>query len=171
MKSLQQALRETATQITSEDSRYNWEHVCSCNCGSLVCNLLDIDPRKLLFAFNGIAQEFVKRNSACPTYTQLALHRAETCHVTKLPLDDLFRMLYDAGLSYDDIHELEFLCNPEVLKRLGYEDVPPQKNGGKYHRQAANTAAYMNEWADMLDEKQAAVEALLAEPAEEVVCI
>lgn len=85
------------------------------------------------------------------------------CPVTGTPLDQVLEQMYALGLTAADVGHLERLTDREVRRRLGThkEDFP--------HHRRENVVAYLEAWADLLEEQlepDAAVEEIFVEAAE-----
>jgi hypothetical protein len=72
---------------------------------------------------------------------------ADFCPQSKLPMDVLISELLDAGLSLEDLKNLEKLSDKAVLHSL--------KGSQKYlrHNVRADVVLYMRTWAGLLEEQ------------------
>lgn len=98
------ALRITARRLR-EGVHYAWGNHGACNCGQLAQVLTPFTESEI--------RRFAQESRG--EWTELA---AAYCPDTKAPIDLILQRLQQAGLSPTDIHELEYLSNKEVLKRL-----------------------------------------------------
>lgn len=127
------AIRNTAKKL-SDSNDYMWGHMGSCNCGHL-------------------AQEITKRTKAEIHALAMRGHGDwneqlnDYCGMTQMPIDLVIHEMLTAGFSVEDLQQLERLSNPEILKRLS-----PEKRILK-HNLKADVVVYLNEWANMLEEK------------------
>lgn len=71
------------------------------------------------------------------------------CRVTGSSLDEVLGEMYALGLTADDVGHLERLSDRDVRRRLGNnkEDFP--------HHERENVIAYLQAWADLLEEQLA----------------
>jgi hypothetical protein len=99
-----QALRTTANNLRN-GAYHSWGHHGACNCGNLVQTV------------TCFTREEIRRHAQQSTgeWTELAL---EFCPVTNAPLALIFSRLESLGLSPTDIHHIEYLSDPTVLKQL-----------------------------------------------------
>lgn len=131
------ALRLTANALEAGTFTYNWSRQSRCNCGSLFCALSGRTAIELSAA--------VGKRSDCvgpdrgATWTEMA---GVYCPITGMTTDKLFKELLGYGLTVQDITELEYLKNPQVLARLGKRQLD--------YRDPLCAAAYMRAWADLL---------------------
>ena len=127
-------LREAADKLES-GAVYNWGNATKCNCAHLVQCL---EPDAAKEAFVSI------RHNGLDEWSEYA---NDYCVVSGAPADALLDTLYNCGLSNDDIHQLEYLSNPEVLKAL--------PGGFQYleHGKREHVMLYMRAWASVLEEK------------------
>jgi len=127
------ALRKTAKNL-SDGKPYEWGHMGSCNCGNLaqvVLNMNKADIHRYAMEKNGDWNE--QLNDYCPT--------------SGLPMDQLIFGLLEKGFSTEDLKQLEYLSNPEVLNRFVPKYGYPERNN-KLH-----VMAYLNIWADIIEEQ------------------
>jgi hypothetical protein len=98
------ALRRTATNLRN-GAHYAWGHHGSCNCGHLLQVITHLSKEEILrYARTGSGE-----------WTEIA---EEYCEVTSAPAYLLIGKLEDLGLTPKDIHNLEYLGDKEVLKKL-----------------------------------------------------
>ena len=127
------ALKETAVRL-SNGHHYAWGHHGSCNCGNLIQVVAGISKEEILtYAQTGIGE-----------WTELA---EDYCPVTNAPVNMLISKLENIGLTPTDIHNLEYLEDKEVLKRLpgGFRWL--NKNVRE------DVIVYFETFADMLEDK------------------
>lgn len=158
------ALRTAATAIESGTFSYTWNDPTRCNCGILACSLLGKSPREL----NRIAGEMPKNDRGEMTWTHFS---AMVCPITGIPEHELFKTLFQSGLTQADFHALEYLTDPKIRSRmkmqtikgrnpslvewlLGKRQVPDSKEAINF-RNGFHVALYMRAWADILTEQGA----------------
>jgi len=125
-------LREAAANI--ENGRdYNWGHVGRCNCGHLVQCLTDFSAAEIY--------ALAKKNYI-DEWTEFA---NDYCPQNGASVDEITRVLLANGFELRDIHQLEYLSNPQVLKAI--PGGPRQLQKGN----ARDAALYMRTWAGLLE--------------------
>jgi hypothetical protein len=98
------ALRETATSLKN-GAAYAWGNHGACNCGNLLQVVAHLSKDEILqYAHSGIGE-----------WTELA---EDYCGITDAPVSLLILKLQQLGLTPTDIHNLEYLEDKNVLKRL-----------------------------------------------------
>ena len=125
-------LREAANTIES-DGDYNWGHVGKCNCGHLLQTITPMDSSEIY------QRAQVQKLDEWSEYVN------DYCSTSGMHIDSMIDILLEAGLHLDDIHELEYLSNKEVLNALP---------GGFRYLQKGNkedAVVYMKTWADVLE--------------------
>lgn len=149
------ALRLTANALEQGTFAYKWSHLAQCNCGALFCALSGRSPAQLSKAAKPL---HLTRDNGTGSWTELAGY---WCPITGMTTQALFVELLGYGLTTLDITELEYLRNPEVLKRVG--------RGALNYRSATDAAAYMRAWANLLVERAREEGKLSPEPEPEPV--
>jgi len=71
------------------------------------------------------------------------------CQVTGTPLDEVLGQMYALGLTPSDVVHLERLSGREVRQRLGTSTIRFE------HHRRENVVAYLEAWADLLEEQLA----------------
>src|SRR6478736_4807735 len=98
------ALRETADRLR-KGAHYAWGNHGSCNCGNLLQVVTKLSKEEIIrYAQTGDGE-----------WTELA---EEYCSITDAPVSLLIHKLEQLGLTATDIHNLEYLEDKEVLKKL-----------------------------------------------------
>jgi len=126
------SLKIVHNALKNDAINYNWTKQCSCNCGIVAQAILGknqtelnemIDKvfdreyfRKVLKKDSGEKIELTWRN-AVQVY----------CPLTGEPLHDIFKKLEEAGLNRFDMTHLEYLSNPEILRRAGIKKTYTEK--------------------------------------------
>ena len=125
-------LREAADNLDS-GAAYNWGNATKCNCAHLVqC----IEPDAVQDTFVSI------RHNALDEWSEYA---KDYCPLSGAPADVLLDTLYNCGLTHEDIHQLEYLSNRDVLAAL--------PGGFHYleHGKRDDVIVYMRTWASVLE--------------------
>ena len=109
-------LNTTITSLKSNIVDYNWEEQSKCNCGVVLQAATGNTAKKLqkLWALETLNIEL--RNKSWQDLMQL------TCSASGIPVEGVFKMLNDLGLSPYDIAHLEFMSNKAILKESGITD-------------------------------------------------
>jgi hypothetical protein len=140
------ALRATAARLAA-GAAYQWGHHGQCNCGHLVQTLCTLEPRTIhAWAMEAQAGDWeMLANAYCP--------------VSGHAIDDVIAALIAAGLTTDDLGHLERLDDERVLEALP---------GGKRWLERnlrGDAVAYLQAWADLLDDDLAMARDLLCRAA------
>ncbi|GAB2795388.1 hypothetical protein GCM10027275_45680 [Rhabdobacter roseus] len=129
-----EALRRTAHKLATGAS-YQWGHMGSCNCGNLAQELTQLTKAEIhqraLAVGRGDWHE--QLNDYCPT--------------SGLPMDLLIADMLAAGLSSEDLQQLERLSNRRILERL------PLEKRYLRHNVRDDVVLYLGTWADWLEEQ------------------
>ena len=126
------ALRETAERLR-KGSDYKWANFGLCNCGHLAQTVTHKSPKAIHEAALARAGDWGEQ-------------AREYCGSTGLEMDHILGALMALGLNHDDIHDIERLSNPAVLRRMG----PTPIGGSHYDR--SHAIRYFETWADILEE-------------------
>lgn len=128
------ALRRTAQKL-QKGAPYQWGHMGSCNCGNLAQEITTLTKAEIhehaLAVGRGDWNE--QLNDHCPT--------------SGLPMDLLILEMMNAGLTSDDLKNLEKLSDRRILARL--------PNGKRYlrHNFRDDVVLYLTTWAELLEEQ------------------
>lgn len=125
-------LREAAANIETAGD-YNWGHIARCNCGHLARCMTSMTVNEITT---------LARKNYIDEWTEFA---NDYCPDNGAPIDSLTDVLLDAGFELSDIHALEYLSNPTVLKAL--PGGPRTLEKGK----PRDAALYMRTWAGLLE--------------------
>jgi hypothetical protein len=128
------ALRTTAARLRL-GAPYRWTHLGACNCGHLAQTVTHLDADAI-------------RRYAMERAGEWADQVLEFCPTSGYPMDEIFRALFELGLSRDDVAHLEKLSAPEVLLRL-----PLELRLQISYRDREHVVSYMNAFADLLEER------------------
>jgi hypothetical protein len=103
-KKLINALQIAIRQLKA-GAPYEWGHVGRCNCGHLVQALVGISAGEIYRNFGQELDEWSE-------------HSRDYCGVSGKPVEELFEELRRVGFSAEDVHHLEYLSDPKVLRAL-----------------------------------------------------
>jgi len=142
------ALRTTAARLRL-GAPYRWTHLGACNCGHLAQTVTHLDADAI-------------RRYAMERAGEWADQVLEFCPTSGYPMDEIFRALFELGLSRDDVAHLEKLSAPEVLQRL-----PLELRLQISYRDREHVVSYMSAFADLLEERLDAQARLEAAEASE----
>ena len=127
------ALRQTARRLEL-GSEYAWGNHGSCNCGNLLQVITALNRTEILrLAHTGIGE-----------WTELA---EDYCNVSNLPADQLISHLIEAGLTTNDIHNIEYLEDRDILDRL------PGGFRWLKRNERTDVIIYLDVMANLLEEK------------------
>ena len=127
------ALRQTARNL-KRGIPYQWGHMGGCNCGNLAQQLTKLNR-------NQIHQYAMQRHGDWS-------EQAESfCSTSQMPIDLLINEMLAAGLTLEDLNHLEKLDDRQVLRRFPFE-----RRFIKYNVRE-DVIAYMNVWAELLEEQ------------------
>lgn len=156
------ALRRAADRIEAEPGCYEWSLAHKCNCGLLARELLNVDALRIHVMATHETRRSVWSENACPS--------------TGEPVHEIIQKLFDAGVSSDDITELENLSSQAVRERAGIgswggyiSPVTAKRCYGDYDDRE-KVIAYFRAQADLLAEQLAAQQPAPAKPAEPMGC-
>jgi hypothetical protein len=130
---LAEALRETARRLRN-GFPYSWGNHGACNCGNLLQVVTKLSKEEILrYAHSGIGE-----------WTEIA---EDYCGITHAPVDLMISHLQKLGLTPTDIHNLEYLEDKKVLKRL--------PGGFRWLKRNVreDVIIYFETFADMLEEE------------------
>jgi len=102
------SLRAAASALEQGRFHYNWHEASRCNCGVLVCALLGLTPGQLSPRIPIGAKEQA-------TWRQ---RMAAQCPITGQTHHELLKTLFGFGLTQEDMINLEFLRDPNVISRI-----------------------------------------------------
>ena len=128
-----EAIRNTAKKLKN-GSNYQWGHMGSCNCGLLVQELTSLSKAEI-HAF------------AMERYGDWSKQVEEYCPASQLPIDEIIHVMIQAGLTSNDIKNLEKLSDREVLSRLPEAQIPLRYNVRD------DVVNYLMAWSGLIEEK------------------
>jgi adenylate kinase family enzyme len=126
-----QGLRAAAANIIN-NKPYEWGHMGNCNCGHLAQVLLKVSKADI-------------HRSAMSRPGDWSEQLNDYCATSGFAMDQLIFGLLEKGLSSTDLQQLEYLSNQQVLTRMGVSSLK--------HNVRENVVAYLQTWADMLEEQ------------------
>jgi hypothetical protein len=155
------ALKETAARLRRQDVTYRWASFAHCNCGHLAQTITglgadEIQGRAMRREGDWAAQARARGPRGFPAFDfgdRPALDEGAwepenvgACPLTGASLDQILDAMYGLGLTASDVGHLERLSDPVVRRRLG--------NNTEYfpHHRRENVVAYLEAWADLLEE-------------------
>jgi hypothetical protein len=146
------ALLVTAERIEA-GSKYQWGHMGCCNCGHLA-QTLTRQPRAEIHA------------AALMRAGDWGEQSVEYCATSGYPLDHIISTMLEAGMSLEDLNNLERLSDQRVLARRPLEGRWLKRNSRE------DAIVYLREWAAMLGEELEAMEggASLESQSVEAIC-
>ena len=130
-RELADALRATAAVVMTPE--YDWGDAQRCNCGLLARELTGMTGQQL--------REFRRKHDWTGCWGDRV--RSGTCPQTGEPLNAVMAKLFQAGLTSDDIINLEVLADRRILDRAG----------PCIFCRGHGVSKYMLAWADMIDEQ------------------
>jgi hypothetical protein len=128
---LVRAIRQTATNL-EKGAPYEWGHMGSCNCGNLAQELSPFSKKEIHeYAMRKMGDWTEQANDYCPT--------------SGLPFDHLISTMLRAGLTVEDLKNLEKLSDPSILREL--------PGGERYltHNKRTDVILYLQTWASILE--------------------
>ncbi len=155
------ALRETAARLEREDTVYRWSQLAHCNCGHLTQTITGLSPGAIHDAAARQRGDWAEqaRTLALPADARPdfgdrpALDEGAwepedlgICPVAQLGMTHIFAELSAWGLEPSDVGALERLDDPDVRRRLG------KHTSDFLHSDRRNVVAYLQAWADLLEE-------------------
>ncbi|MGA0555314.1 hypothetical protein ACO2Q8_01585 [Larkinella sp. VNQ87] len=127
------AMRRTARKL-QEGAPYQWGHMGGCNCGNLAQELTKL-TKDQIHAY------------AMQRYGDWNEQVADYCPTSFMPIDLVISEMVQAGLSLEDLKNLEKLSDRRVLARF------PLEKRFLRHNQRDDVVAYLTEWAALLEEE------------------
>lgn len=136
------AIKETIIDLETGRKVYNWDNTTSCNCGLLAQNICGLHHTVL---------QNIIQSSPMPKIQQQALWSNKVrCDFTGLPMKEVFDNLYEAGLTAQDISELETLSSSLILKEVGVAVLNNEERN--------DVLKYFRAWLRILERDQPAPE-------------
>lgn len=160
--------------LETDNIHYDWDHQGSCNCGVVAQVMLEIPAANLEKRFSNLCTKGDLASffgdplgKTATTWKNLA---SMYCPITGIPTKELFKELYEAGMTRDDFNHLEYLSNPFILKRAEVDTTKPlfgeglfsfiRISDGKYYTRKENLIKYLKAWVSILEEELVPEESL-----------
>lgn len=157
-------LRTAANALEAGTFFYCWNNPSNCNCGVLFCALTG----KSAAALEAPRPDTIGEEEDGTWETLIGQH----CPITGMPTQELFKELFGYGLTQQDMINLEYLRDPEVIARMNLVDhvretVQPRRRWYQLsapapvvrinnvtvridYKNKGHVIAYMRAWADLL---------------------
>ena len=127
------ALRKTASQLEN-GSRYEWGHMGSCNCGNLAQTVTSFSRAEIQkFALEKRGDWNEQLIDYCPT--------------SGYPMDLIIEKMIDFGFTKNDLRNLEWLSDTEILKKILKDKTITHLN----RNSKSDTILYLKTWATLLE--------------------
>jgi hypothetical protein len=136
-----EALTAVVTALENDTIDYDWCKTSHCNCG-LVAQAVTrtgqdgLNNDYLIDIKNALQTKKKMAKGKSATWTELV---AEYCPLTGEPLADVFKKLYEAGMTREDIAHLEYLSDPKIL-------AVSQVNTGEYTQEYTTKETRVTGW-------------------------
>lgn len=147
-----ETIEKTIYNLENDVYPYGWINPNSCNCGVLAKTILG---GKCIYDAG-----YSDAPVTCSVYG--AFSRRALCMTTNLPLPELFQTLKDAGFTFKELSELEYLSNLEITTKAGidlhYSIVGSLVNGTRMvaddfdHK--PTLIRYLKAWLEILKEQE-----------------
>ena len=174
-----EALTSVVTALRNNTIAYNWIKQNTCNCGLVAQAITRTGNEEL-------SRDYIqpistplkekKKSKFCPSWSDMV---AEYCPLTGEPIAEVFKKLYEAGLTREDIGHLEYLSDPIILKKINidtnsttetYSKTETKEQGwwifkktvefkvektknNHYYQKKENLIAYLEAWIEILKNK------------------
>lgn len=139
-----EALKKTIYNLENDVYEYDWSSSESCNCGVLAKTLLNGKSLHEAGYFRskviGDVGVFAKK---------------AYCLTSDLPLSEVFQTLKDAGFTYKELLELEYLSNEKIAAAVGFELTQHNEKNyafafGKFNNKR-DLIKYLKAWVEILE--------------------
>lgn len=116
-------LKKVVHALKTDTIHYSWKHQDSCNCGVIAQVLLNKSKNDLsnsifdntFFNEDEFKKYFAVKEAEFTWKNAVKVH----CPITGKPMHEVFKQLFERGLSKEDIVHLEYLENPAILAKSG----------------------------------------------------
>lgn len=126
-------LRKAANNL-KQGKPYEWGHMGNCNCGHVAQVLLNTSKDEI---HRAAMQKVGDWSEQALTY----------CETSGLEIDQLIFGLFEKGLTRQDMMNLEYLKDPNVLANIPKEKLPLKNNVKE------DVILYLETWAAMLEQE------------------
>lgn len=126
------SIRKTIQKLKN-GTAYQWGHMGACNCGNLAQELTKLskdDIHRVALQGHGDWNEQLR----------------EYCPSSGFPMDTMISQMLEAGLTLDDLGNLENLSDPKILARI-----EPKRRHSLRRNVKEDVIVYMVAWADLLE--------------------
>ncbi|WP_209330520.1 hypothetical protein [Lunatimonas salinarum] len=142
------SIRKTAQRLKN-GTPYQWGHMGACNCGNLAQELTSLSKGDIhRLAMQGVGDWNEQLRDYCPT--------------SGFPMDLMISKLLEAGLSLDDLSDLEGLSDPVILA-----EIPSERRKQLSKNNRNDVVLYMETWANLLERQWLALHAISGENSKE----
>lgn len=173
-QNLIEALERVVYNLKNGTLYYKWSHQNSCNCGVVVQSLLKLGLTEF---YQKTESSYIFDNKTLAKYMGIEVEdthatwknaAAVYCPITGIPTQEIFKELYELGLTNEDINHLEFMTNEAILEKSGIitrnkkkfslKNFFRSKNNnsiseGKYYTKKENLILYLSSWVKILKEE------------------
>lgn len=143
------AIRKTATMLEN-GNRYEWGHMGSCNCGNLAQAVTSFTRAEI-------------QKYALEKRGDWSDQLLDYCPTSGYPMDMIIERMMDYGFSTNDLRNLEWLSDSEILNAMGVSFLNRNLK--------ADTITYLNAWANLLETKLPSPENAFETSLEPEVCL
>ena len=167
---LLEALTVVLAALENDSIEYDPECKTQCNCGLLAQAITETNSDQLYETYlYDLNNKYLEKYGTYPSWTGLV---SEYCPLTGEPSNELFKKLYEAGLSREDISSLEYLADPKIVesakiiaeprtitmsmeKKVGWwifsrRVVTLQSQQVEHYHIRENLILYLRAWVDLL---------------------
>jgi len=134
-----EAIRKTIQKLENGE-KYQWGHMGSCNCGHLAQELTNLSKAEI--------HEYALMTRSGDWADQVSAF----CSKSGLHMDIVIDEMLRAGLTREDLVNLERLADPKILKSL------PKKDRYLKHNKKEDVIKYFKAWSSILEKEWANVE-------------
>lgn len=141
-----EALIKTIYNLENDVYEYNWQNTDKCNCGVLAKTILGGKNPTECGLFDH------KEAKGVGTFSMKAY-----CLTTGEPLSVVFKSLKDAGFTYEELCNLEFLSDRKIADRCGIKVSSFQPEQEASHGQffvKGYLISYLKAWVSILQEEE-----------------
>ena len=124
-------------EIIENSPRYEWGNLGACNCGHLAQ------------AITGHSRQEIHEWAMEKEGVDWSQKSKYYCPDSGYRIDDIFGTLLKAGFQLEDIHHIEYLNHPEILRHMGASKKGLARNSKK------NLYDYLSAWVSLLEKMQA----------------
>lgn len=136
-----EAIRETIIDLETGRREYSWSEASTCNCGILTRNISNLTYKQL--------RDMIEESDMNICDNSALWSNKITCTVTNAPLQEVFKKMYEVGLTKEDIIHLERLSDSKILS-LTNIDI----SQGDYYMRKENVLLYFRAWLRILEREE-----------------